>query len=171
MSYPILNRWYHDQVYRYGDSDKTYQMAASFLDDGNDTEDWGSGGQWFAKFLNKSKYLPVDGSGPLKCTIADLREYKSGVDNILIRHVLEHNLDWRLILQNAITSFQKKLCIIIFTPMQNTEGIIDNNRGDLPDVGLPKKEFEEFLNGLDWNIETIKSKTKYGEETIYRIQK
>jgi len=67
--------------------------------------------------LLPGKYIGIDGSDtPFASRIADLRTYRSKAEGILIRHVLEHNYDWEAILAGAVESFQKKLCLILFTP-------------------------------------------------------
>ena len=84
-------------------------------------EDWGCGLGWFRRYISPPReYLGIDGSAsPFADIVHDLRTYRSGKPHgILMRHVLEHNHHWKPILDNAIASFTKGLCLILFTPWQ-----------------------------------------------------
>jgi len=159
--------------FRYGDT-ITYQLAGEFMKDVAEVEDWGCGTGGFRKFYN-GKYTGIDGSAnQFVDKIADLREYRSTVDGIVMRHVLEHNYDWELVLRNALASFQKKLCIIIFTPFAEREKEIAHNKRfgvDVPDIALNKQQIEGAFYGLRWKMESHKTKTQYGIEHIYYIEK
>ncbi len=172
------NRWYKDikemGSFRYGDT-ITYKLAADFLADTKEVEDWGCGTGGFKRFYN-GKYTGMDGSSnPFVDKVADLREYRSSVEGIVMRHVLEHNNDWKKVLENAIASFNKKLCIIIFTPFSEdiTKVIKDNHRYgvDVPDISFAKYDIEDHFKGLKWRMETHKTRTGYGIEYIYYIEK
>jgi hypothetical protein len=117
------NKWYWKSKIRslfpfagrserlYGDS-TTYHLAADFLIDVAEVEDWGCGYGGFRKFC-KTKYIGIDGSSysPAASKIVDLADYRSEAEGILVRHVLEHNYEWESILQNAVSSFRKKMCL------------------------------------------------------------
>lgn len=171
------DKWYKDIIqmgsFRYGDT-ITYKLAADFMSDINEIEDWGCGTGGFKRFY-KGKYTGVDGSAnPFVDKVADLREYRSKVDGIVMRHVLEHNYDWKLVLGNAIASFNKKLCIVMFTPfVPATQEIAHNKKHgvDVPDIAFGKEEVENFFKGLKWRMESHKTKTGYGIEHIYYIEK
>lgn len=171
------DKWYKniDKMgsFRYGDT-ITYRLAADFMADVAEVEDWGCGTGGFKRFY-KGKYIGVDGStNPFVDKVADLREYKSNVDGIVMRHVLEHNYDWKLVLENAIASFNKKLCIILFTPFAtDTKEIAHNKKHgvDVPDIAFCKDEIESFFEGLKWKMESHETKTGYGIEHIYFIEK
>src|SRR5436190_20051954 len=114
--------WYKDvksmSSFRYGNT-STYQMGADFLADMPEVEDWGCGTGGFKRLYN-GKYIGLDGSkNPFVDKVVDLREYRSNVDGIFMRHVLEHNYDWQAVLENAVASFKKKFYLAIFTPFMD----------------------------------------------------
>ncbi len=78
----------------YGDA-VTYLMAAAFLADVDEVEDWGCGGGGFRHFCVSSRYVGLDGSKtPFADKIVDLCTYRSTAPGIMMRHVLEHNYEW-----------------------------------------------------------------------------
>jgi hypothetical protein len=96
----------------------TYQMAAAFLADVDTVEDWGCGAGGFKRFCLAPTYRGIDGSRtPHADEIVDLCAYRSTAEGILLRHVLEHNPRWLTMLDNALASFTRKLCLILFTPL------------------------------------------------------
>ena len=172
------DKWYKNikrpGSFKYGDT-ATYQLGADFLADMKTVEDWGCGTGGFRKVC-RSSYIGVDGSKtPLVDRVEDLCEYRSKTDGIFMRHVLAHNHDWEKVLKNAIASFDKKLCIVIFTPFdpEKTKVIADNKKYgvDVPDISFLKKDIEKHLVGLKWRMETLKTRTHYNVEHIYYIEK
>ncbi len=172
------DKWYKDVdtmgAFAYGDT-VTYQLAADFLADMDEVEDWGCGTGGF-KRLYKGRYSGLDGSdNPFVDKIVDLRIYRSSVDGIMMRHVLEHNYDWRDVLSNAISSFQKKFCLILFTPFaESTHEIAYNGKHgvDVPDISFSREDIEEFFRDFNWKSEVdIKTRTGYRVEHIYYIEK
>ena len=171
------DRWYKNVKeagsFRYGDT-ITYRLAGEFMKDMREVEDWGCGTGGFRKFYS-GKYIGVDGSAnPFVDKIADLRTYRSNVDGIVMRHVLEHNYDWERILRSALTSFKKKLCIIVFTPFAERTGEIAHNKRfgvDVPDIAFHKDQIPAELYGLRWRMESHATNTAYGVEHIYFIEK
>lgn len=127
---PTWEAWWPD-LYRgviapveYPGGSESYKLAGMFLAGDALVEEWGCATTFGRQFI-PAPYRGVDG-GPSEFVdvVADLREYGSGVPNALIRHVLEHNWDWRDILDNFVSSFTKKAAIILFIPM----GVHDINR-------------------------------------------
>lgn len=171
------DKWYKNVKtpgsFRYGNT-KTYQLAGDFLADCETVEDWGCGTCGFKEHC-KGKYIGVDGSKtPFTDVVADLRTYLSRADGIMMRHVLEHNYDWKDVLLNALHSFEKKLCIVLFTPFVEQTGEIAHNKKhgvDVPDIAFNREELEEYFDHLDWRMETHRSGTHYGEEHIYYIKR
>ncbi len=152
----------------------TYQLAEDFLKN-LDLEDWGSGTGAF-KRIHRGKYLGIDGSKtPLVDIIADLRNYKSSTNGIMMRHVLEHNYDWEKVLDNAISSFNRRFCLVLFTPFSKKTKVISQNKKygvDVPGISFNKRDVERHFKGLKWKLtENIKTKTYYGVEHIYYIEK
>lgn len=174
--------WYKDVTvddlgaFRYADT-VTYQMAADFLADVDEVEDWGCGTAGFKRFYSGT-YIGVDGSKtPWSDRIVDLCDYTSSVNGIVMRHVLEHNYQWQSILDNALHSFISKFCLVIFTPFSETTHELANNRAhgiDVPDLSFRKKDIEERLElaGVSWNlIENIPTISGYNIEHVYFIKR
>jgi hypothetical protein len=157
---------------RYGGI-QTYQLAEEFLKD-LDVEDWGCGLCGF-KILHMGGYLGVDGTKtPFTDKVVDLREYRSNVEGIMMRHVLEHNYDWRKVLDNATQSFTKRMCLVLFTPFQKETKVMAQNIGhgvDVPDIGFKQEDINEYLEKFKWHMDTVESKCHYGIEYIYYIEK
>ena len=176
----MLGRWesWYSKVgalgsIQYGDS-VTYNLAAKFMSDVSELEDWGCGTAAFKKFYG-GKYIGIDGTNnPFVDKVVDLRNYRSSVDGIMLRHVLEHNYDWKGVLENALLSFKKKLCLVIFTPfVEATHEIAHNGTSgvDVPDIAFNKQELESFFSDLQWRVETRDTRTQYKIEHIYYIEK
>jgi hypothetical protein len=51
-----------------------------------------------------------------------------------LRHVLEHSYDWQKILDNAVASFTKRLCIVLFTPFVDQTTLLrtEPDYGEVP---------------------------------------
>jgi len=171
------DKWYKNVKsmgsFRYGNT-VTYQLAEDFLS-GMNVEDWGCGTGGF-KRLHKGGYTGIDGSKtPFADKIVDLRNYKSSVDGIIMRHVLEHNYDWEKVLKNAIASFKKRLCIVIFTPFSHKTKVIAQNKKygvDVPDISFDKRDLEKYFGDLKWRLdEGIKTRTYYKVEHVYFVEK
>jgi hypothetical protein len=174
------DRWYENldsqtmSAFRYGDT-VTYRMAAAFMVDVKMLEDWGCGAAGFKRFYRGS-YVGVDGSHtPFADRIVDLCEYESNADGILIRHVLEHNYRWEAILDAAVRSFNKKLCLILFTPFADRTKEIAQNRQhgvDVPDICFCRQDIERKFSDLRWELfQDIATPTGYGMEHVYFVWK
>lgn len=154
----------------YGDP-ITYKKAKKFLDDGNDIYDLGCGNQEFKNYIKKSKYIGVDGSADRNPDLVhDLAEDFKQVDNILLRHVLEHNDCWKIILSNVLKSFKKKLCIINFIPFGEKTNL-HHKQGNIPFWQFGEDEFREFLNGYKYEDEIVKTKTGLKQDHIFYIKR
>lgn len=170
------DKWYKDVnkmgSFRYGNT-ASYQLAEDFLQ-GLDVEDWGCGAGGFRR-LHKGGYVGIDGTkNPFVDKVVDLRHYRSRVDGINMRHVIEHNYDWRMVLENALASFNKRFCLTLFTPFQDeTKEIVHNAKDgvDVPDMGFKQSDIEDYLKPFKWRMETIKSHVHYRREHIYYIEK
>jgi len=173
------DRWYADldaenpSAFRYGDTE-TYKIAADFLADCAEVEDWGCGAGGFKRFC-KTRYIGVDGSHtPFADKQVDLRYYKSSAEGVLLRHVLEHNYDWRMVLGNALETATKKLCLILFTPAQPVTQEIAHNAAhgvDVPDLGFFLPDIERCFEQCAWSYHMLKTDTGYGMEHVYKIWK
>lgn len=169
--------WYRNvkrmSSFRYGNT-ISYSLAEEFLKD-LEVEDWGCGTGAF-KRIHQGAYIGIDGSKtPFANKIADLRHYQSRVDGIMMRHILEHNYDWELVLRNALASFKKRFCLVIFTPFRTTTKVIDQNKKhgvDVPTISFKKSDIEKCFGDLKWRLsENIKTSTRYGAEHIYFVEK
>lgn len=170
----MLNRWDYvglTEPLRYGD-DLTYIKAIEFLDGPGVLEDWGCGSGYARKFVKQAKYVGIDGSDSKWCTIqADLRKYISNPDYILLRHVLEHNIEWEKVLANAIESFYKRLALVIFTPFsETTHQIAWNEACGVPDISFRKEDLMEHFGRCRWREEFFRTETQYKEETIFYVE-
>jgi hypothetical protein len=176
------DRWYRklsplrENPILYGDP-TTYLMAAAFLADMEEVEDWGCGAGGFRRFC-QTKYIGVDGSRtPFADKIVDLCHYESNADGIVLRHVLEHNYDWEKILVSAVRSFRRKLCLVLFTPFSELTHELPHNRTmnravgvDVVDMSFAREDIEKHFSGLSWKlIQEIKTRSLYGREQIYLV--
>jgi hypothetical protein len=139
-----MNEWFNQL---------TYELGYNFLKNCNKIEHWGCSESEFKKYIKKDhiEYIGIDNSIEANANIkADLCEYTSSVDGIFMRDVLEHNSEWKKILQNACKSFNKKMCLILFKPLS-----------DVPNTQLNKNEvFEIFGNfNIMHRVEVFETKT------------
>lgn len=158
--------------HRYGDGG-TYPIAAEFLADCDVVEDWGCGLGAFKAFC-KTRYIGVDGShSKYADVIADLAVYRSSPDGILLRHVLDHNVQWEAILDNALASARKKLMVILFTPFVESTHVIRYYPSiDVPDIDIAKDDIIGHFKDVDWTLEEgLVIDTQYKVEHIFRITK
>jgi hypothetical protein len=163
----MLGRWMGTRWAgaRYGADDLSYRKAAQFLD-GGPVEDWGCGTAYARQFFTHP-YTGVDGTADFCDVVADLRIYRSHTYGILLRHVLEHNFEWRRILENALASCQR-LALVIFTPFEETTRQIAWNQGvEVPDLSFRKQDLTECLPR--YTEESFASRTGYNTETIFYV--
>lgn len=164
----------HAEPRPYGDT-VTYEKAARFFEGLETVEDWGCGWKWFRRHLNPAiRYKGVDGAHSTSADeVANLTQYTSRADGILLRHVLEHNFAWQTILANAVHSFRKKLAIVLFTPFRDATGTIAYNGAiDVPDLAFAKADIIRHLDGLKWSLEeNLETKTQYGVEHIFYVER
>jgi len=147
----------------------TYAMAAEFLD-GLAVEDWGCGLGWFARY-HRGPYLGVDGTASPWCDeVDDLVTRRSDTPGLLLRHVLEHNVDWRAVLGNAVASATKRLVIVTFIPSGDGEQVGFTPELGVPDIAVPHAAIDEALAGHRVDRCTLATATYYGTETIWRAE-
>lgn len=174
--YSMLGAWNYDQLtkFPYGD-DVTYEKGISFLDGHGAIEDWGCGFAHAKTFVKISPYIGIDGSSPNADKIVDLRQYTSDTECIFMRHVLEHNADWRNILKNAVASFSKRMVLIIFTPFGAKTRQIATSSGltsfPVPDILFKKEDLTDSFEHLTYTEESLQTNTQYGTEHIFYIEK
>lgn len=169
----MKNRWKYDGLgqVRYGHME-SYVKAADYFDQvGGLVEDWGCGCAAFKLFLKRCEYWGVDGSPNAYADRSDidLVTYKSHCDHILLRDVLDHNLQWENILHNAIESFRQRMVVIIFRDMApKTEVVFINTDGKYPGVADLHFNREDLLRHLS---PYLKREEKIGHETMFYCEK
>jgi hypothetical protein len=176
---PVL-RWYsnvglwEEHPYTYGD-DITYQRAVQFLDGHGTIEDWGCGFAHAKRFVTRSTYIGLDGSSRFADRIVNLADYRSSVDCILMRHVLEHNADWRRILVNALASFRRRMALILFTPFAETTRVIATSTTvtslPVPDISFRKEDLIECFGSVRYAEESLHTQTQYKTEHVFYLEK
>jgi SAM-dependent methyltransferase len=172
-THAMEGRWDYSASNQFAyDADDSYRHGIAFLDGhGTVVEDWGCGTAYAKRFVEKSAYVGVDGSpSAFVDKVVDLQSYRSEVDCVFMRHVLEHNHGWRLILWNALASFRKRMVLIVFTPFAESERKIADNDG-IPDLSLRRSDLMDMFVGLAVREEAIKSATQYGQEHIFFLER
>jgi hypothetical protein len=154
----------------------TYKIAAEFLVDCPIVEDWGCGGGGFLNYRKDA--IGVDGSDTKFAAkkYVDLANYISSCDAVHMRHVLEHNYQWKDILNNAFKSAKKKIALTLFIPLNEgeTKEVAHNKQlgVDVPDLSLSKTEFNNIINSYNpksIKIEDFATITGYKFEETYSI--
>lgn len=163
--------------FRYGRDDTTYRIAGQYLSGAGLVEDWGCGTTYAREFIG-APYRGIDGAmSKWASEKVELTKYKSQVPKILMRHVLEHNIEWRQILENMLQSFTDRAVLILFTQpsrAQSKDCNIDP-ANDIPTFELCEKDLNEILFSkimLDITMEEMKTDTApYGYECMYFIER
>lgn len=182
------NNWYKnlkpDDLFspKIGDS-ISFSKGFEWLQSCKTIEDWGCGAGGFKRLFHSSipiKYIGLDGSDtPFADQKLDLIYYRRTdndlVPGIFMRHVLEHNYQWKDILLNALSSFSEKFCLILFTPFSDsdTKEIAHNapHGVDVPDLSFNLNEITDILqqHNCIFTLETINTSTGYNVEHIFNI--
>jgi hypothetical protein len=157
----------------YGDS-VTYRLGAAFLGD-LAVEDWGCGLGWFRRYAI-GPYRGVDGSrSPFADTLADLAAYRSSVPGLFMRHVLEHNRSWQLILDNALASFRHRMVLVVFTPFGERTRVIsefDYGPGALiPEISFARDDLVGRFSEILAYEDSVETSSWYGREHIFYLEK
>lgn len=154
---------------------QTYRLGAAWLADCALVEDWGAGGGYLTRYVEPERYRGIDGShSPFADEIADLTEYRSETPGLFMRHLLEHNLDWAAILDNALASFTERMALILFTPLVDCTRVIAwQDEHDVPDIAFALGDLTDPLEavGAQWRADTLVTEAYYGTETIIYAEK
>jgi hypothetical protein len=159
----------------YGKDLTSYRIAGNYLSGKGLVEDWGCGTTFARQFIG-SPYRGVDGSwSKWADEQVSLIDYKSKVPKILMRHVLEHNWEWRTILKNMLESFTDRAVLILFLkPMEVDTNISFSDPEGIPGLALCEKDLEFILKSSDVNIimEELETNTPpQNYERIYFLEK
>jgi hypothetical protein len=169
------DRWYGllgDDPEPYGDP-TTYQLGAGWLRDCSLVEDWGCGKGYLKTFIPPARYRGLDGSRtPFADEVVDLARYRSRVPGIFMRHVLEHDLRWTRILDNAVASFTERMALIVFTPLvAETQEVAFNDDPGVPDIAFNIDDLTSRFGGARWRSETLVTGTQYEVETVFFLER
>lgn len=156
------------------DNTATYRLAGRFVSGHGLVEDWGCGVGWAKRYI-EAPYRGIDGAAS-KWTdvVADLRTYRSNVPCIFMRHVLEHNPDWRAILENLVASFQKKAALITFIPFSPDDDVyLSDDTWPVPDISLSRRDFDAIIaaGGAAYWTQHLETQTQRGAEDIFYLVK
>ena len=92
-----------------------------------------------------------------------------------MRHVLEHNIEWRRILANALESFRNRMVLIIFTPFGDRTRVMstgmDCTSVAVPDISFRKADLTECFGQLSVTEESLETDTQYRTEHVFYISK
>ena len=156
----------------------TYQRGAEWLAGCAQVEDWGCGLGFLRHFVEPERYRGIDGShSPFADEVADLAQYRSSVEGIFMRHVLEHNRDWAMVLDNAVASFTRRMALILFTPMgEVTRQIAPWDNGPdypgVPNISFSHEDLTARFGPAAFTFADISpSGTFYGCERIYYLER
>lgn len=164
---------------------KSGVLAGEWLNQPNivTVEDWGCGYAGFRAYLGQhQKYIGIEGSkSPFADIITDLAAYRSSPDAIHLRHVLEHNFDWEVILDNLLASFKYRAVVTCFAPLIDgrsaevicTRPNFQDSGVDMIDLSLPWEVIEEHMReyGVTIKHRHISSPTQYNAEDMYFLEK
>jgi hypothetical protein len=173
-----MNEW--DDAYRgitlenprpYGGTN-VYEQAAEWVEGCRTVEDWGCGMGWMSKFIPPAAYIGVDGSHtPFADYYADLTDYTSKCEGLVMKDVLEHNVGWRYILFNAVESFTKRLFIAIGTPPADVTHPLPAEGYKVPMLSFRLADITDFLPVGGWTAELIETDNQHGCATLIRVKK
>jgi hypothetical protein len=134
------------------DGTASYNVAGGWVSGHGTVEDWGCGVGWMRRFVD-GPYIGVDGAWSRFAEVqADLREYRSSVDCVVMRHVLEHNSDWRTIAANFAGSWTKRAALVLFIPPQLEDIDVGGEDWAVPDIAVSGPDLIEILgrNGTEF---------------------
>lgn len=168
----MLGKWalrYQSGVaFPYGD-EISYLKAAQFLNNCGRIEDWGCGTAWARRYFKN--YFGIDGTPGFADHVEDLRLYRSKTDCIHLRHVLEHNLNWQIILENALESFTKRLVLTIFTPLAPQTHLLGTTKEGVPEIAFCRDDLVKKFSKIILFEENFLSNTFYGKEHMFYLDK
>lgn len=169
------NNWIYPKKDWMG-SKETYRIGMEWLSDMDYVYDWGCG-KCFAQRFCDAIYIGIDGSTDSGANyVTDLTEFNKKCDSIFMRHVLEHNENWRAILANALAQFQRKMVLITFKEFEpGREDVVNiethwDKKTPLPVINLAEDDLREMINPYLVE-EIIIKKTGDKRERIFYLSK
>ena len=155
----------------YGET-TTYALGMAWLHDCADVEDWGCGTCYARRFTRPGQaYAGVDSAAGTEPGVRqeDLRDYAGYARGIFMRHVLEHNVGWLRILENALVSFEQRMTLIVFTPPSSQGDQILDWTGDVPDIAISERELRYRIRRFLKADFGLRTDTKYGSERVFLL--
>jgi len=159
----VIVPWKHQK--RYG-QEASYRIGMKWLASCDLVEDWGCA-LAYAKNFRTGAYRGIDGTAGAADVIADLSTYRSKVEGIHMRGILEHNYDWRIILANAIDSFTKRMSLMLYRPMKIEERVVLEHPVELD---LPARDVLGMVGPLVRDVQIVLG-AAHGFETVFLLEK
>lgn len=171
--------WAKERTHPFG-CDTTYRKGYEFLKGCSKIEDWGCGYGFFRTFCAPEQYRGLDCScTPHADEQVDFVTYRSSVPGIFMRHVLEHNPDWKTVFANALNSFQHRMVLVLFTPLveETVQLLWDKDCGnptysfdfrEIEAVIKPFYETSKLLVNTEFHVPT---RTMFKEEHLIYLEK
>lgn len=161
------------EQFPYGDT-TTYEIGMDLLKDCSTICDWGCGTAYAQRYIKPGQtYTGVDFT-PSKFNhiTADLRWLQHKSEGIFMRHVLEHNFEWKEILKNALASFTKRFVLIMFTILVPKTQVIYMNWPTIPTMAFSATDLHGTIEETHKivSIGQYTTKTEFGHERIMVIE-
>jgi glycosyltransferase involved in cell wall biosynthesis len=147
--------------------EETYKKAAAFLDEGP-VEDWGCGKAYARRFFSQP-YKGVDGTPDGCDLVANLAQYTSNTHGILMRHVLEHNFDWEIVLKNALVSAER-LAIIVCTEFSDQTHLLYIDKFGIPIFSFKREDLTKHFPNYTEEVVTGEGQGQQCSETIFYVR-
>jgi hypothetical protein len=147
--------------------EETYRKAANFLDDGP-VEDWGCGKAYAKRFFSQP-YKGVDGTPDGCDLVANLAQYTSNTHGILMRHVLEHNFDWEIVLKNAVASAER-IAIVVCTAFSEETHLLYIDEHGIPIFSFRKEDLTRHFPAYTEEVITGEGQGQQCTETIFYVR-
>jgi hypothetical protein len=158
--------------------DTTYKRGAAYLAGVGRVEDWGCGTAYFKRFVPAGNYRGIDRDASACCDqVADLAGYTSPTDGIFLRHVLEHDSRWRIILRNALASFRRRMVVVVHTPF--VRATVEHRRAEgrtpgdsAPEIHFCRADLVREFRGVTFRLEeNVKTDSTFGREHVFYLRK
>lgn len=159
------------------DDTPSYAIAGGWVSGRGLVEDWGCGTAWMANYVD-GPYVGIDGAWSRFAKVhADLRTYRSNVPCALMRHVLEHNADWRDIASNFSDSWHDRAAIVFFIPPGLEDVDLAGEGWQVPDISVSGPDLFEILGRHGTRFDYVEvnhppeSSIQYGWEGVVLMER